>query len=508
MRRFRFIFIALFCLTEVASAQPDISEIENYIENAGVAWDVPGLAVAIVKDGRIVSNKGYGVLEAGKKDKVDENTLFAIASNTKAFISTSIGILQSEGRLHLDDKVADYIPGFQMYDPYVSGEATIADLLCHRIGLGTYSGDVIWYKSTLSAVEVVRKVRYVPQAFGFRDGYGYSNLMFITAGEVIRAASGMSWDKYVQQKILTPIGMNRTITSVNALEKTGNFATPHKPVKGENVPIDWVNWDNMGAAGGIISSTSDMAKWLIFQLNNGILENDTILPPKIQNILRTPHNNFVVSLKEHRGDPVTNFAGYGLGWRLSDYDGHRLILHGGGYDGMYSQVAMMPEQNLGIVILTNTMKGIATPLRKYICDAYLGRESRDWSAEALAKTKKESSMQRRIRLQKEARVANTTPSIDPEKCAGNYYADMVGGIRIAKTDKGLRLMFDNAPDLSATLTHWHYDTWQIKWDKTHAWFDFGTITFLHDNEMNVAGLAFDVPNNDIFFDELKVYRVD
>ncbi len=508
MRHITALFAGILMLTGAVSAQPDIGKIEKYIENARVAWNVPGMAVAIVKDGKIVSSKGYGVLEASKRDKVDQNTLFAIASNTKAFISTSLGILQAEGRLRLNDKVTDYIPGFQLYDPYVSGEATIADLLCHRIGLGTYSGDVIWYKSVIPASEVVRRIRFVPQAFGFRDGYGYSNLMFITAGEVIKSAASMPWDQFARQRLLKPLGMERTVTSVKGLEKAGNFAMPHKPVDGENIPIEWVNWDNMGAAGGIISSSSDMAKWLIFQLNNGIWENDTILPPRIQNNLWTPHNNYVVSLKDHREDPVTNFAGYGLGWGLRDYDGHRLILHGGGYDGMYSQVAMMPEENLGIVILTNTMKGIATPLRKYICDAFLGREPRDWSAEALEKTKKESGMHKRIRLQKEARVENTSPTVSPEQCAGAYYADMVGGIRVAKTDKGFRLMFDNAPDLSATLTHWHYDTWQIKWDKIHAWFDFGTVTFLHDNSMKVIGLAFDVPNNDIFFDELKVYRME
>jgi CubicO group peptidase (beta-lactamase class C family) len=282
---FSFLFLIIFHL---GICQPDVSGIEAYIDKAMKDWDVPGMSVAIVKDGQIISNRGYGVREIGKNAKVNEKTLFAIASNTKAFVSSAIGVLHQEGKLNLNDKVQEYIPGFQVYDSYASSEANIADLLCHRIGLGTYSGDVIWYKSDLNAAEVVEKIRYVPQKYSFRDGYGYSNLMFITAGEVIRKVTNLPWDNYVKMTFFNPLGMDRTITSIRDLERMGNFAIPHKPVSDQNIPIDWVNWDNMGAAGGIISSSNDMAKWLIFQLDNGIWENDTILDPAVQNVLWTP----------------------------------------------------------------------------------------------------------------------------------------------------------------------------------------------------------------------------
>ena len=493
----------------LALAQPQKVEIEKYIRKAQKDWNVPGMAVAVVKDGEIFLNSGYGVLKEGEKQKVDENTLFAIASNTKAFVSSALGVLADQHKVQFNDKVQRYIPEFQLYDSYVSGEATIADVLSHRVGLGTYSGDIIWYKSNFTSREVLERIKFVPQKYSFRGGYGYSNLMFITAGEIIKEASGKSWDQYISQVFLMPLKMDRTITSVKELDRKGNFAIPHKPVDEENVPIDWTNWDNMGAAGGIISSSTDMAKWLIFQLNNGIHGNDTILQPETQNRLWTPHNNYFVSAKAREANAGTNFSGYGLGWSVKDYYGNRMISHGGGYDGMYSQVAMIPELDLGIVILTNTMKGIASPVRQFIVNAFMEVENKDWSALALEKQKKKPSrMERTIKTQKSARVKNTQPTIQIESLTGEYHTKMLGEISISNEGDELKLEFKNAPDLSAYLEHWHYNTWQINWKQTHAWFDFGTIQFHHDNNMKVIGFEFDVPNNDIFFHELKVSRTD
>jgi hypothetical protein len=373
--------------------------------------------------------------------------------------------------------------------------------------LGTYSGDIIWYKSNFTEREVVEKIRYVPQAYGFRAGYGYSNLMFITAGEVIKEASGMPWDQFVSKRFFVPLGMDRTLTSVELLNAKGNYASPHKPIEDKNIPIDWVNWDNMGAAGGIISSSSDMAKWLMFQLNNGIWEKDTILTPKTQNILWTPHNNFVVRSNRSK-DRITNFSGYGLGWSVKDYYGYKLISHGGGYDGMYSLVVMVPEMNLGIVILTNSMKGISSPLQDYILNAFMGKEQKDWSLIALEKSRQISAVQKIIEEQKAARVLGTKPTFATEKYTGTYHTDMVGNIKVSSVGGEMVLKFDHAPGLSAKLVHWHYDTWEIKWDQPQAWFDFGTVQFHYNNDMDITGFVFDVPNEDIFFDELNVRRVD
>lgn len=497
--------LLLVSFSFVAQAQADLAKIDAYIEKARTDWEVPGLAVGIVKDGKIVHSKGYGLIEEGKAERINENTLFAIASNTKAFIASAIGTLVDQGKLNWKDKVRDYLPYFELYDSYVTAEATIEDLLCHRLGLGTFSGDVIWYKSELSAEEVIRRAKYVPQVYGMRDGYGYSNLMFITAGEVIKSVTGKEWHQYIRETFFQPLAMNRTVTSTNDLEAAGNVATPHKPVDGVNKPIPWTNWDNMGAAGGIISSADDMAKWMIMQLNRGALNGKQLLQSSTQDLLWTPHNNFVVTAEQKATRPGRNFNGYGLGWGVSDKHGRRIISHGGGYDGMYSRVAMMPEENLGIVVLTNGMKGISTALTEYIMERYLEMEEKDWSSMMLANAGSLEVPQ--VAAIKAARIQGTKPSLPTSDYAGIFYSPMYGDIYVKNENGKMRLEFSHAPLLSATLEHWHYDTWQIIWDRTHAWFDFGTVEFKFDSQRNINGMYIDVPNGDIFFHELNLRKV-
>lgn len=498
------LLIALFLITVALQGQADLKKIDQYIAKAQKDWNVPGLAVAIVKDGKVVHSKGYGSLEDGKPNEVDENTLFAIASNTKAFIASALGTLVDQGKLSWKDKVRDYLPYFELYDSYATSEATIEDLLCHRLGLGTFSGDVIWYKSELSAEEVVKRAKYVPQAYGFRDGYGYSNLMFITAGEVIKAVTGQEWHEYIKDTFFKPLGMERTITSTNNLDQQGNFATPHKAVRDENIAIDWTNWDNMGAAGGIISSVNDMAQWMNYQLT-GVNDENSALSKATQNLIWTPHNSFVVSENSKRVRPGRNFSGYALGWGVSDNNGRRIIAHGGGYDGMYSRVAMMPEENLGVVVLTNGMRGISGVITDYVMDRYLGSPEVDHSANALENLS--YGMYDRINRIKTTQVQGTKPSLKDQDYTGIFYTPMYGDIYVKQESGQLRLEFSHAPLLSATLQHWHYDTFEIKWDQEHAWFGFGTVQFNFDAQRNITGILIDVPNNDIFFDELKLEKV-
>lgn len=497
--------LLFFICAATVFAQVNVKKLDKYIAKAQSDWNVPGIAVAIVKDGKVVLSKGYGVLEQGKSGRVDENTLFAIASNTKAFIASSIGTLVDQGKLNWKDKVRDYLPYFELYDNYASSEATIEDLLCHRLGLGTFSGDVIWYKSDLSAEEVVKRAKFVPQAYGFRDGYGYSNLMFITAGEVIKAVTGKEWHQYAREIFFNPLGMNRTVTSTNDLPNSSNYATPHKAIRDKNIVIDWANWDNMGAAGGIISSVNDMARWMNFQLV-GTKETGSVLSKETQNLIWTPHNTFTVSEGQKQARPGRNFNGYGLGWGVTDKMGRRIIAHGGGYDGMYSRVAMMPEENLGIVVLTNGMRGISNAITDYVVDQYINAPEVDYSANALQNLSYD--MYDRIDDIKSKRVAGTKASMKNSDYVGIFYTPMYGDIYIKNESGKLRLEFSHAPLLSATLEHWHYDTFEIKWDKEHAWFGFGTVQFNFDAQRNIKGILIDVPNNDIFFHELDLEKVN
>ena len=499
----------LLTITIAAYSQVDTKKLDTYIAQAQTDWEIPGMAVGIIYNGKVMLAKGYGTLEEGKSISVDANSLFAIASNTKAFVATAIGMLVEEGKLKWDDPVKKYLPYFEMYDAYVSSKTTVRDLLCHRAGLGTYSGDVIWYKSDYTAEEVVKHIKEVPQAYDFRGGYGYSNLMFITAGEVIQKVSGLSWADFVQKRILNPLGMSRTQTSVVPLDKMENVATPHKPVKGKNVPIPYTNWDNMGAAGGIISSVSDMLKWIQLQIDGGKSGDQRVFSQETQNQLWKTHNNRLVTKSSKRLYPTRNFNGYGLGWGLSDYGGHLVTSHGGGYDGMYSRVTIVPDAGLGIVILTNSMKGISTPLAYQIMDAYLGLAERDRSQLGLVQAKNaEKRWQNRVKKRTAARKKETKLSLPLKDYVGKYYCPMFGPIEVKMNENQLQLIFPKAPKLNARLSHWHFNTFEINWEQTHAWFDFGTLQFILDNNGQVQELQFDVPNQDIFFEEIQAKRME
>ncbi len=500
MKRIGIVLVLVQTLV-ATQAQVDLRKLDAYYSRALSDWQVPGMAVAIVKDGKVVFSKGYGLKEIGKSDAPDENTLFAIASNSKAFTTAAIALLVQEGKMGWDDKVRDYLPYFELYDPFVSEEATIRDLLSHRVGLRTFSGDLIWYRSTLSAEEIIRRVKYLPRAYDFRSGYGYSNVMFITAGEVIRKVTGKEWGRVIKERFFDPLGMTRSISTTKDLARMGNAATPHGLIDGKHRPIEWEDWQTVAATGGIISSVKDLAQWMIFNLNHGVWKGDTILTPASRNMLWTPHNNFMIDHTDQ--DNSAHFRGYALGWSVSDYYGKLRVGHTGGYTGMLSTIMLIPDENLGVVVLTNGMKPLFAPIANYTIDRFLNAPMKDWSAEMLQtmNARKDTRIEERMN----ARVLNTTPSVDPDKYLGEYHANSYGQITIKKTGNDLKISFEHTPDFTATLTHWHYDVWKMTWDNPDMmmWFPYATVQFRIDSNNNVTGLAFDIPNNDFWFEELE-----
>jgi len=484
----------------------NLDEIDAYYTKMVNDWDIPGVSIGIVKDDKLVFIGNYGVLQVGKKEKPNEQTLYAIASNSKAFTSAIIGMLVQEGKLDWNDKVKKYLPYFAMYDHWVSEHITIRDILSHRVGLGTFSGDNIWYKSNLSSKEIIERIQYVPQAYEFRSGYGYSNLMYITAGELIKTVTGKSWGENVKERILNPLGMNRTVSSLKELENKGNYASPHARKDNDNYVIPWVDWENVAATGGLISSVEDISKWMIFNLNNGIHKKDTLLTKKTRNLLWTPHTNHIVD-HTSKNDFERHFSAYGLGWGLSDYHGKMRVGHTGGYDGMITAVTLIPDENLGVVVLTNGVKSPIMAATYYALDKFLGIETKDWSKEYLERTNKRTIRDTRISYRKTKRELNTQPTIELKKMVGIYNSDLVGNIKISKQNNQIKLDFENAPLLSARLTHWHHDVWEIHWDHPQAWFSFGTIKINTNNNLEVIGFDFDVPNDDFFFEELKPYKL-
>ncbi len=506
------IFISLSLLivlggSDTWAQSPEIiQKLDQYYSRVLTDWDLPGMAIGIVYDGQLVFSKGYGVIEVGKGAVPDQNTLFAIASNTKAITAAMLAMLVQEGRIQWNDRVQKHLPWFEVYDPWVSSQANIRDLLSHRIGLGTFSGDVVWYKSNLKAKEIVLVARHLPKAFDFRNGYGYSNLMYLAAGLIIEEVTGKSWYENVKERILEPLGMDRTIVSPAELPTKGNFATPHARYNEKNIAIAWEDWTEVAPMGGLISSVKDVAQWMILNMNKGIRGADTLLSPASINLMWTPHSNFVVNHTQAR-DFNRHFSSYGLGWGVSDYHGCLSIGHTGGYDGMISEIRMLPHQKMGVVVLTNGINSPITAITNYTLETLLGLEARDWSAELLERQARRPVQDPRIAAIKNARVMRTKPTLDLKDYAGTYNSAIYGNITVSIDNNKLRLGFERSPELSATLSHWHYDVWEIKWDRLHAWFDFGVVKFNTDNKQKVIALDFEVPNADIFFEELKPLRI-
>ena len=275
----------------------------------------------------------------------------------------------------------------------------------------------------------------------------------------------------------------------------------------KNIPIPYENWEEVGALGGVISSVNDIGKWMIFNMNNGIIHNDTLLSPESRNMIWRMHNPYNVDHTKPN-DFNTHFRGYGLGWGLQDFHGRMRVSHSGGYDGMISAVNMIPDEKLGVVVLTNGMNAPTMAVTYYALDAFLGQDEKDWSAEMLENNKKRQKEDKRISERINKRILNTKPTLSPENYAGSYFSSIYGNIEVKNENDDLRIYFEHTPELSATLEHWHYDVWKINWDKTHAWFNFGTVKFNLNNNLEVTGIDFDVPNDDIFFEELKPKKVN
>jgi len=438
-----------------------VQDIATYVEQMRQEWKVPGLALAIVKDDSIILSRGFGVRELGKADPVDEHTLFAIASCSKAFTATLVGMLVSEGKLGWDDRATDRLPGFRLHDPYVTQEITLRDLMSHKSGLAR--GDRLWYASPFDREEVLRRVRYLEPSWSFRSTYGYQNIMFIAAGEAAARASGTTWDRLVRERIFLPLGMLETNTSTSLLADRPNVATPHDEIRDTIRPIAWRNFDNVGAAGAINSNIADMAQWVRLQLGNGSLGARRIVDSAV--IMETHSPQTVIPRTGLLKTLVTegHFYAYGLGWFLQDYRGRLIVQHGGNLDGMSAFVAMMPEEGVGFVMLSN-LEGspLRTPLMYRIFDTFLGDARREWSREWKAATDSLTREGREREARDSAsRVSGTAPTVPLERFAGRYTHQMYGDLQIAFEDG--RLVVRVGPSFTGDLEHWHFDTFRVTW---------------------------------------------
>ena len=488
------------------SLDEKLKDIDDYANTVMATWKGPGMAIAIVKDDKKVFAKGYGTRELGKDAPVDENTVFAIASNSKAFTTASLAMLVDEKKLDWNDKVSKYLPDFQLYDPYVTSELTVRDLVTHRVGLDTFSGDLLWYETTYSPDEILRRVRYLPKFSSFRTQFGYQNLMFIAAGKVLEKVSRKSWCEFVTERILKPLEMNRTVCSINLLPD--NAAWPHNESGGTLRVLHRGNVDGAYSAAALNSSVADLSKWVRTQLGHGKFEGKQIFSEAQAWAIHQPYLSQQISENASKANPTRHFTGVGMGWFVYDYQGRKIINHSGGLDGMLSYTVLIPEENVGFVVLTNSESPAFGIMMNKIRDVFTDAPKTDWNARAVENDKRnKASTAEEIKKVDEARVPNTKPSLALKDYAGIYSDKMYGDVMVAEENGKLVLRFGPSPNFVADLEHWHYDTFQIKWRPSVAYnFPRGFVTFTIDKSGKTDELNIDQPNNDFWFYELHPKR--
>ena len=513
--RVRPVVLALFVVLAFATAAPAQpgpatpiapADLDAHVQAVMKAFDVPGLALAIVKDDAVVVAKGYGVRRMGEPSPVDGKTLFGIASNTKVFTSTALGLLVEQGKLQWDAPVVNYLPWFQLYDPYVTRELTIRDLLVHRSGLGLGAGDLLWWPpSTYNRRQIASRLRYIKPATSFRSAYAYDNVLYLVAGEVIEAVSGESWEDLVATRILARVGMTSSNVRHSAAAGGGNVASPHASVDGTVRPIAPFDSDNTNPAGGINSCAEDMAKWLRLLLNEGRLPDGSRLFSAATwrqistPITPEPNNPPPPELPALR----TNFRGYGLGLEARDFKGLKVLTHTGGLPGYVSRVLMIPDLKLGVAVLTNQESGEAFDAIAYaVADAYAGGARTDWLAGyQKLQARAAAAVAEAGRRTTTARNAASKPSLPLAAYAGTYRDAWYGDIAIAMEDGKLVIRFTKTPALVGDLEPWQYDTFVARWRDREMRADaFVTFALNPDGTIDQAKMRAVSPSTDFSFD--------
>jgi len=446
--------------------------IDSLVERTLTTFDVPGIAVAVVKDGKIVHAKGYGVRSLNTMQKVDAHTQFGIASNSKAFTTAALGILVDEHKITWDDKVTDHIPEFKMYNPYVTDDFTIRDLLTHRSGLGLGAGDLMFWpdSNNFTKKDIIHNLRYLKPVSNFRTQYDYDNLLYIVAGEVVARVTGMSWENFIETRILQPLKMNESATSFKFLKDKSNVIDPHAPVEGKVKVIrrDWSEVAN--SAGGIYSNITDMSKWIIMQMNNGKYGaglDKKIFSETVHEEMWTPQTIIPV----HGTNTYnTHFSSYGLGWFLSDVKGYLQATHTGGLAGIVTQITLLPELKLGIIVFTNQQSGAAfNSITNTIKDSYLGMPTVDRVKQNHDRVVKNEAEAKKITtaLWKdiEALQKKNAPLKDMAVFTGTYTDRWFGDISISI--KNGKLWFDSKRSyfLTGELFPYKGNTFIVKWNE-------------------------------------------
>jgi CubicO group peptidase (beta-lactamase class C family) len=498
--------LAATLVTTPLAAQKPPPGFDRYVRRVMQTFTVPGLSVAIVKDGKVVLAKGYGVRRMGDPAAVDERTRFGIASNTKLFTATALALLVEEGKLEWDAPVIRYLPWFAMYDPYVTRELSVRDLLVHRSGLGLGAGDLLWWPpSTYDRTEIARRLRFIPPATSFRSAYAYDNVLYTVAGEVIEAVSGQVWEEFVRTRILEKVGMTESDVLHSGAGGGGNTAGTHAEVEGTVRAIAPFLSDNTNPAGGIMSGAADMAKWMIVQLDSGRVAGGGRLfstgttTQLWRDVTPTPIGDPPDGLPHLR----PHMAGYALGLNVRDYRGRTLLQHTGGLPGYVSKVAMIPELRLGVAVLTNQESGQAFESIVYqVLDHYIGAKAPDYPAiyERLVRQGR-TELQALDRRASATRDSTSGPSLPLGRYAGTFRDAWYGDVTMALEGEGLVIRFSRSPSLVGDLIHWQHDSFLARWRDRELRADaYATFALNYDGSIERLRLVPSSPAVDFSFD--------
>ncbi|MEP7380164.1 MAG: serine hydrolase [Gemmatimonadota bacterium] len=480
--------------------------VDSIVARALATFPTPGVAVTVIQDGQVVVAKGYGVKKLGTTDRVTPQTRFGIASNTKVFTATALGLLVEEGKLEWDAPVIRYLPQFAMYDPFVTREMTIRDLLVHRSGLGLGAGDLLWWPaSTYDRREVMRRLRFIKPATSFRSAYAYDNVLYLVAGEVIETVSGMPWERFVEERILKRVGMTHSTTRHGDAAAAGDVATTHTLLEGHIAAIAPMTSDNTNPAGGINSGAEDMAKWLTVLLDSGRLgDGSRLYTPSTAREVQAPVTPIAVAPPPTWLAPLaSDFRFYALGLNVSAFRGRKVLHHTGGLPGYLSSVAFIPSERAAVVVLTNDESQTFLALTWSLLDRALGvTPAFDWiagydslrTAEAKASARASSSATA-------ARDSMSRPSLTLAKYAGHYEDAWYGDIDIVSENGGLVLRFSHSPQLTGDLVPWQHDTFLVRWRDRELRADaYLTFMLTPDGAIDEAKIVPASPDVDFSYD--------
>lgn len=463
--------LTLLSLSTIYAQVISSAQIDSLAEKTLRTFDVPGIAVAVVKDGKVIHARGYGVRSLATKLKTDENTLFGIASNSKAFTTAALGMLVDEGKIKWDDRVRDYIPEFKLYDPYVTESFTIRDLLTHRSGMGLGAGDLMFFpdSNNFTIKDIIHNLRYLKAVSDFRTKYDYDNLLYMVAGEIVARVSGMSWDEFIEKRIMQPLGMNSSAACYARLKDKSNVVDPHAPVDGK-VQVIRRDWSlNANAAGGLYSNLTDLSKWVILQMENGKYGDSlkkTLFSEEVHEEMWTPQTIIPV----HGANSYnTHFASYGLGFFLSDVKGYKQVSHTGGLAGIVTQITMIPEMKLGIIVLTNQQSGAAfTAITNTIKDSYLGITGKDRIKENHDRVVKNEAEAKKITddiaREIEKQLKNNNGKNNTDAILGTYTDAWLGDIVISVKNNKTRFDSKRSFMLTGEILPYKGNTYIVRWD--------------------------------------------